>query len=168
MNPNYLKKNKNATFESARLFYRGIMLEDASKIVEWRSNRQIFQYCRNHSALTMEGHLAWFKKYLTDTTRFDYMILEKATGQKIGTVGLQNLCGTAGEISYLIDVQSQGMGFGSEAIRAMSAYAFDHFKLKRLSAEILVGNSASVRAAQHAGYKFYSQIYVLNKQEIDQ
>lgn len=168
MNPNYLKKNKDDSFESERLFYRGITLEDASEIVEWRSNRQILRYCRNHLALTMEGHLAWFKKYLTDATRFDYMILKKATGQKIGTVGLQNLCGTEGEISYLIDIQSQGIGFGSEAIRAMSAYAFDHFKLKRLSAEILVGNSASVRAAQHAGYQFYSQIYILDKQEMDQ
>lgn len=165
MNLDYLSKYKSAFFESARLFYRGITLDDAEKIVEWRSNEQMIRFFISKTPITMEKHLAWFEKYLTDTTRFDFVIIEKETGQKIGTVGLQNLFGTAAEIAYQIDVKSQGKGFGAEAIRAMSTYAFKHFKLQRLAAVILAENSASKKAAERAGYRPYSQTYLLEKPE---
>lgn len=165
LNLDYLKNHKNASFESARLLYCGITLDDAPKIVKWRSNSQIYRYFIHHSAVTMEGHLTWFQKYLTDETRFDYMITEKETDQKIGIVGLQNLHGTTGDISYFINVQSQGKGFGSEAIKTMSTYAFEDFKLQGLSAVILAENLASIKAAKYAGYQLYSQTYRLNRPE---
>lgn len=165
MNSDYLSKYKSAFFESPRLFYRGIALEDAAEIVGWRSNGQILRFFISKTPITMERHLAWFEKYLTDPTRFDFIMIEKATNQKIGTVGLQNLFGTAADISYLLDIKSQGVGFGVEAIRAMSTYAFEYLKLQRLSAVILAGNSASKKAAERAGYSLYSQTYMLKNPE---
>jgi ribosomal-protein-alanine N-acetyltransferase len=163
-----LSRDKNASFESDRLLYRGITWEDAAQIVEWRSNRQIIRFFRSKIPLSMETHLTWFEKYLGDATRFDFMIFEKATGRKIGTVGLQNLSGKSADISYLVDTPSQGRGFGTEAIRAISAYAFEHFKLRKLDAVILTGNSASRKAAERAGFHLYSRTYRLAKPEDDQ
>lgn len=158
-----LIRDKNAFFESARLRYHGITPDDAAKIVEWRGDRRIYRFFLSRAPVTMEEHLAWFRKYLTDASRFDFMVTEKASGRKVGTVGLQNLSGASADLSYLIDVGSQGLGFGSEAIRAMSAYAFEHFGLQNLSAVILVGNSSSVGAAERAGYRLFSQTYRLER-----
>lgn len=163
MNADSLNKQKNASFESERLLYRGITLQDALQIVKWRSNKKIYRYFFHNAPITLEEHLSWFQKYLTDATRFDYIITEKATNQKVGIVGLQNLHDIAGDIAYLIDVHTQGKGFGSEAIQAMTAYTFENWKLKSLSAVILAENTASIKAAKHAGYQLYSHTYRFNR-----
>ncbi|WP_411676359.1 GNAT family N-acetyltransferase [Caproicibacter sp.] len=163
-----LSRDKSACFESDRLLYRGITWKDAAQIVEWRSNGQIIRFFRSKIPLTMETHLAWFEKYRDDATRFDFMITEKATGRKIGIAGLQNLYGKSADVSYFIDPPSQGRGFGTEAIRAISAYGFEHFRLQSLNAVILVGNSASQKAAERAGFQLYSRIYRLEKPEENQ
>lgn len=163
LNSDSLARDKNACFESDRLLYRGITWEDAAQIVAWRSNGQIIRFFRSKIPLTMETHLAWFEKYRDDATRFDFMVTEKASGRKTGIAGLQNLCGESVDVSYFIDPLSQGRGFGTEAIRAISAYAFEHFKLKKLEAVILTGNCASQKAAEQAGFLLYSQTYRLEK-----
>lgn len=165
MRSDSLSRVKNAAFESERLFYRGITREDAAQIVEWRSNRRIIRFFRSKLPLSMETHLAWFEKYRSDATRFDFLITEKATNQKIGIVGLQNLSEKSADISYLVGLPSQGRGFGTEAIRAMSTYAFEHLELQRLDAVILAENSASKKAAVRAGFRLYSRIYRLEKPE---
>lgn len=164
MNSDFLS-DKNAVFESQRLVFRGISAEDAAKIVEWRSNGKIVRYFFDKTPLTMEKHLKWFESYLRDRTRYDFIITEKINGEKAGTVGLQNLNGNSADISYLINTDLQGKGYGTEAIRAMSSYAFEHFNLKTLTAVILTDNAASRKAAERAGYRLYSQTFILIKPE---
>lgn len=165
MSADFFKKYKNASFESERLLYRGITLDDAAQIVKWRSNSQIYRYFFHNSPITMQSHLTWFQKYLTDAARYDFLITKKGTDQRIGIVGLQNLHGAVSDISYLIDVQFQGLGFGTEAIKAMSTYAFDNFELQSLFSVIRTENLASIKAAKYAGYQLYSQTYRLTKLE---
>lgn len=156
---------KRAVFESPRLSYRGIAKEDAEMIVLWRSNEHIYRFFYNPQPITMEAQLDWFENYLGDETRLDFIISEKETGQKLGIVGLQNIKHSTADISYMIgEEKAQGNGFGSEAITAISAFAFERLNIDSLNAVIHMKNIASQKAARKAGYHPDFITYVLKRE----
>ena len=58
-----------------------------------------------------------------------------------------------GRVGYRITPAMRGSGLGSEALRAVTAWAFAELALARLQLEHEVGNVASCRVATRAGYR---------------
>ena|GEM_PF-2263051 len=156
----FVLMDKHDCFESTRLLYRGINGSDAQCLVEWRSTYELIRFFRNPEALSLEGHIAWFRdSYLSDAGRFDFIIVEKRSSKKIGTVGVNNLdyhkrsC----ELSYMIgDSAFRRQGFAGEAILAVMG------RLKRegiglFYAEIHRDNTASFLTVERLGFSRYSQ-----------
>ena len=84
--------DKEFTFRSDRLSFRGMREEDADLVVAWRSDPENYMNFLNAKPITKESHLAWFADYLKDATRFDFMI-QDAEGNVIGTCGLSGIAG---------------------------------------------------------------------------
>jgi RimJ/RimL family protein N-acetyltransferase len=110
--------------------------------------------------LTLQGHIAWFiNSYLHNTFRYDYVIAEKASQTRIGTIGVSNLdyhkksC----VLSYMIAVKAyQRRGFAGEAIVAMME------RVKREGIEVFIAeihqdNIASLGTVEKLGFLQYSQ-----------
>lgn len=53
-----------------------------------------------------------------------------------------------GEIGWVLDPDHSGRGFASEAVRAVIALGFDHYKLHRITAQMDARNSASATLAR--------------------
>ena len=58
-----------------------------------------------------------------------------------------------GEIGWVLDPAHGGQGFASEAVRAVLALGFDHYKLHRITAQMDARNSASAALARRVGLR---------------
>jgi RimJ/RimL family protein N-acetyltransferase len=58
-----------------------------------------------------------------------------------------------GEIGWVLDPDHSGRGFASEAVRAVIALGFDHYKLHRITAQMDARNSASAALARRVGLR---------------
>ena len=153
--------SKDYEFSSERLRFRGIAEEDAELIVEWRSNPENYRNFFNARPITLEEHLAWFGRYLDDSSRYDFMVID-SDGRRIGTVGLSRIGEPHGscEISYMIgDVSARGKGYASEAVRALTDVAFSELDVASVDARIVAGNDASCRVVLAAGYAEVEQVF---------
>ncbi|MCF6414153.1 GNAT family N-acetyltransferase [Collinsella tanakaei] len=155
--------DKNASFSSERLSYRGISRGDAGLIVSWRSDPENLACFFDTHPPTLESHLAWFEGYLGDPSRLDLMIID-GEGRGIGTVTLSAIGGGSCEVGYLIgDRSARGRGYASEAVRAACRYAFDVLGVERVDARIKPGNAASERAAAGGGFVEHEHVWRLER-----
>lgn len=58
-----------------------------------------------------------------------------------------------GEIGWVLDPAHGGQGFASEAVRAVLALGFDHYRLHRITAQMDARNSASAALARRVGLR---------------
>jgi RimJ/RimL family protein N-acetyltransferase len=113
--------NKHDTFDSERLYYRGINEEDTDCLVKWRSKPEVYKYFKNPVPITKESHNQWYENsYLHDLLRYDYIIFDKAKAikEKIGCIGVSkiNIPDKCFEISYIIGEAFQRRGYATESI----------------------------------------------------
>ena len=82
-----------------------------------------------------------------------FTILELATGAVIGSIRLKyDLRLERGEIGLWLGREFQGRGYGSEAIGQVTEQGFRDLGLKRIEAQIFVGNAASRKAFENNGF----------------
>jgi RimJ/RimL family protein N-acetyltransferase len=58
------------------------------------------------------------------------------------------------ELGYVLGTEARGRGVATEALRQLTAWAFDEQGMIRLQLLISVSNDASKRVAQRCGYRF--------------
>ena len=144
------------TLRTERLLLRGIDETDAGLIIQLRADPAVFRYFRSPHRITLEEHLDWyFNKYLDDSSRVDWVCIEKASGKRIGVFGLCKEADSA-EVNYLLAKESQHKGYAAEAIRALMRYAAEDWRCVRLTAEIHEENGPSVRLAERLGFRLLS------------
>lgn len=74
----------------------------------------------------------------------------------IGGVGFKFQAGVyshTAEIGYWLNEPYWGQGIATEVVRTMTAYAFDHFDLVRVFAQVFESNPASARVLEKVGYQ---------------
>lgn len=156
---------KGYSFKSERLCFRGIEIEDAELIVAWRSNAANYRNFLNANPITLEDHLEWFKGYLNNASRYDFMIIEP-NGTRIGTCGLSNIDNESCEVSYMIgDESCRGKGYAKEAVRALVNVAFKELNISHVEARILAHNKASMQVVLRTGFDEYERVYRIEKND---
>jgi [ribosomal protein S5]-alanine N-acetyltransferase len=82
------------------------------------------------------------------------LFIELSAEKKIiGGMGLSkiNEFQKTATIGYWISEKYQGKGYGSEALGALLKYSFDKLKLRRINAEVFVGNPSSGKLLEKFG-----------------
>ena len=112
-----------------RLYLRGIDEEDAAWIVKWRSDPEVYRFFKSPHRITLEEHLQWFNNnYKHNSSRYDWMCIEKDSGTRAGVFGLVRESECA-EINYILAPEAQHKGYATEAIGALIKYAFTKMNL---------------------------------------
>jgi RimJ/RimL family protein N-acetyltransferase len=71
----------------------------------------------------------------------------------LGSMSIQRLQrGYLGEIGYWTAPWGRGRGVTTQAVKVLSAWAFEHFDLRRVELIIAVDNDASNKVAERAGF----------------
>jgi RimJ/RimL family protein N-acetyltransferase len=85
-------------------------------------------------------------------TFYGFAIAERNTGRLIGSIGV-SMNGAIGEVGYFVFAGDRRRGIGERALRLVSRWALQELGLARLQLYAMVGNTASARLAEKAGFE---------------
>jgi len=128
---------------------------DAAALVRHANDRDVWRNLRDrfphpYTDADAEGWLDW----VTTTDPVTHFAIE-VDGEALGGIGftvLDDVHRRVAEIGYWVGRREWGRGLATEALRAVSAYAFAQHGLVRLQACVFAWNPASVRVLEKAGY----------------
>jgi RimJ/RimL family protein N-acetyltransferase len=141
-----------------RLRLRRSVPDDADQIAAYRSEPAVFRY-QGWERVDAEGIRAELEEMATRDPGVDgwvqFSVEERDTGRLIGDVGLSPVDGEPGviKIGYTIAPAFQGRGYATEAMSALSAYAFDTLGARLLRAYASAENLPSHRVAERIGMR---------------
>ena len=148
-----MKNLKNVPeLHTGRMILREIEEQDASEIVRWRDDPEVYRYFKSPHQITMEEHLNWYQhRYLSNPDRLDWIGVVAEDGRKAGVFGLAMDEDTA-EVSYLLEPETQHRGYAAEAVKELLCYAFSQ-GIRRVIAEIHRENDASLKLVNRLGFR---------------
>ena len=108
---------------------------------------------------TMEDARRWVEKAGSEypLTSFAIVVDKEAVGG-IGIVLQPDVFRRSAEIGYWLGEEYWGRGIVTEALRALTDYAFANFDLCRIYAGVFESNPASMRVLEKAGYEFEARM----------
>ena len=129
---------------------------DEQSLVHHANNRKIWRNLRDAfpHAYTLENAEWWIGIAGSANPMTSFAI--EVDGAAVGGVGVilkDDVFRRSAEIGYWLGEEFWGRGIVSEALRAMTDYAFDTWDLCRISAGVFEWNPASMRVLEKAGYE---------------
>ena len=85
-------------------------------------------------------------------TRAELAVLDAVSGDLLGIVGLYRMTGADAEVGWASAAAARGRGVATDAVAALCRWGFAALALERLEAQVEVGNWASRRVAEKAGF----------------
>lgn len=159
--------------ESERLVLREFTESDLPALVDIASQEHILYWCSDWEDCKSWVN-DWFKgiewRYSFGDPNVEFILLaiiEKQTNKLIGQIntGCELKEEKPGELSigYFISKEAMNKGYATEAAKAMTQYYFPINKNGFFYAIIKLDNAASARVATKAGFKFVSELKIIEK-----
>jgi RimJ/RimL family protein N-acetyltransferase len=120
----------------------------------WLNLRDMFPY-----PYTREDARWWIEKETADRSSTNYAI--DVDGAAVGAIGLilyDDVFRRSAEIGYWLGEEFWGKGIVTEAVQALTEYAFSTFDLCRIYAGVFEWNPGSMRVLEKAGYQFEARL----------
>ncbi len=105
---------------------------------------------------TMRHAKAWVRLNLKNNRKrrkTDVVFVIEHGKEFVGVTGLHKIRGHKCELGYWIAEPFWGHGFATEAIKAVTRFAFNELKLVRLMAAAFIPNRRSMRVLKKCGFK---------------
>jgi ribosomal-protein-alanine N-acetyltransferase len=145
--------------ETARLVLREFVEDDWAAVLAYQSDPRYLRYYI-WDGRTEEEVRAFVGMFLghqaaRPRTKFQLAIETKAAGRLIGNCGVRLPAPGAriAEIGYELNPDEWGRGYATEAARAMLAFGFTEFALRRAWANCVAENTASARVLARLGMR---------------
>jgi RimJ/RimL family protein N-acetyltransferase len=147
--------------ELSHAVVRSWKLSDVESLVRHANNRKIWRNLRDafpHPYTTQDAR-RWIRSAAKaiPETNFAIAVDDEAIGG-IGIALREDVFRRSAEIGYWLGEAYWGRGFATEALKAMTEYAFANFDLSRLYAGVFEWNTASMRVLEKAGYEFEARL----------
>jgi [ribosomal protein S5]-alanine N-acetyltransferase len=141
--------------ELSRCTLRPWRIGDEASLVRYADNRNVWRNMRDRfpHPYTAADAEAWIKKASAETPATSFAIV--VDGAAVGGVGIElgtDVFRRSAEIGYWVGEPFWGRGIATEALGAMTEYAFAHFDICRLVAGVFEWNPASARVLEKVGY----------------
>lgn len=150
----YFKK-----LEGERIYLSPMNPEDAELYTKWLNNPNITKYLSTHNALvSLNGE----REYLEEFSKHEFClaIIKKDNDELLGNIAIEDIDyknGTA-ELGIFIGEESNlSKGYGSEAIKLLTNYAFKELRLHTIMLRTLDINERAQRAYEKCGFKEYGR-----------
>jgi len=128
---------------------------DAEQLQAIANDREVTQYLRDRFCYPyeIEDALAWIRLSIEDDPS---SLAVEVNGRVAGATALElypaerrHTC----ELGYWLGRDYWGRGIATAVCEAMTQYAFEHFKLVRVQAEVYGPNAASMRVLEKCGFQ---------------
>ena len=135
--------------EGKNVNLRLVEKEDLPLLADWSNNPE---YLGEFIWLPQQSRTEWEKRYDYPTADTKWFFIEKKDGTTIGTL-FHFPRGELLEIGYVLAPSERSKGYGTEAVEIMVDYLFLSKNIVRVQAITDVGNVASQKALEKAGFK---------------
>ena len=109
-----------------------------------------------HEPYTEEQEIRWVREKLEEKAPV-FSMLEKKSGRFIGNVELMDVSSGAGEVGIAITAEMQDRGYGTEAVRAVTAYGLERLKLRRVFLRTNPKNSRAIHVYEKCSFREYDR-----------
>ena len=128
---------------------------DEASLVKYANNRQVSDNLRDAFPYpyTADDARAWIRFASQQEPETNFAIADSR--EAMGGIGLrlgEDVFRRTAEIGYWLGEPFWGRGIATEAVKALTIYAFRNFDLARIQAIVYEGNPASGRVLEKAGY----------------
>ncbi|MCA9733116.1 MAG: GNAT family N-acetyltransferase [Leptospiraceae bacterium] len=168
--------------EGKKIRLRNLQLNDFTKTVIWRRDRDVKKYAMMHPfPVTDELEETWYKSYLTskDNHQIYFGIEEKTQEELVGYIQLKNINWLSRNCDLGIVIGSQsarGHGYGYEAMELILDYVFNSLNLHKISLKVISFNQTALNLYKKLGFLIegtlkehywtdgqYYDVYILGK-----
>ncbi|QLY26569.1 GNAT family N-acetyltransferase [Bdellovibrio sp. KM01] len=146
---------------TARLELRPHRPDDVDFMVELNSDPEITRYVPDGpiDAAQASNLIASIRSQFLDRRIGRFVVIEKHSRKKLGWCGLKWLEDIQQiDLGYRFMKSSWGKGYASEAAQACLDYGFNTLKFKKIIAQIMPANTASIALAQRLGMKEVNRV----------
>jgi len=138
-----------------RCVIRTWQLTDAESVAKQANNRKVWRNLRDAFPFpyTIGNAKEWIRIARADSPETHFAI--DVHRQAVGGIGIRlkdDIYRRSAEIGYWLGESYWGRGIATEALHALTDYAFAHFDLCRIYADVFDWNPASMRVLEKAGY----------------
>lgn len=140
----------SAMMQSVRL--RLATEEDCRLLWEWANDADVRAASFSSNAITWEEHTKWFRKMMNATESFIFIATDEY-GLPVGQVRIEKANGKGGEIGISVAPAKRGGGLAEFMIEEALRFIFERTDLTCVDAFIKLGNRASQRAFERAGFR---------------
>jgi UDP-4-amino-4,6-dideoxy-N-acetyl-beta-L-altrosamine N-acetyltransferase len=142
--------------EGERVLLRRMSREDAADVVRMRAEPGVQAQLFSAGPPTIEEHLRWLADMEARGDRHEFMIVERASGRSVGTIGLSHIdrVNRRAEYGVLIgESGARGKGLAAEASRLLLGYAFGTLGLRRVYLHVFARNADALRLYRRVGFQ---------------
>ncbi|WP_319499543.1 GNAT family protein [uncultured Draconibacterium sp.] len=153
-----------------RLVIRPLTINDKHALLAYRSDAEANKY-QGWIPKTIDDVETFFGKlsagFNVPDTWFQLAVVDKSNYELIGDIGIHFIDEQQVEIGYTIAKQHQGLGFATEASKAVINYLFGELKKHRITASVDPENIASFAVLEKLGFRkeahFRESLFLNNK-----
>ena len=92
------------------------------------------------------------RAWLESDEEESFAVVDRASGELLGSIGVRYLDGGIGEVGYWVKQEARGRGVATRALGLVARWALVDKGLGRFQLRADVGNEASQRVAEKAGF----------------
>ena len=145
--------NEKPTIRTDRLIIRPMTEEDVPALKEWMSDKSIYTYWGKGPSKAELNPELLFEKEEKPTKSFHLGVALKDDDKVVGDVWVYLIeKDRMASVAIRLSKGVHGCGYGTEALRAITRFCFEHTELRRLWTEVDVRNVASCRILEKCGY----------------
>ncbi|PKM17369.1 MAG: N-acetyltransferase [Gammaproteobacteria bacterium HGW-Gammaproteobacteria-15] len=133
---------------TASVRLRFATMADAERLLHWRNDPDTRRFSLNPEQVTAQQHIHWLQQSLSNPQRRLY--IAEYADQPVGTVRVDSTADSH-RISWTVAAECRGKGLAKAMVKLLVSQLTG-----TIVAEILPGNTASVKVAQHAGLTYQS------------
>lgn len=146
------KTKMSLTITTDRLILRQLTLDDAEAAFEWTGDERVARYMIYSTHESIETTKEWLRSIKPSENVFGFV--RKSDNKLIGSGGIRLLEDGFWEFGYNLRYDCWGMGYATEASRAMIEYVRSKYGDIRLRSECAVENTASAHVIEKCGLVF--------------
>ena len=109
-----------------------------------------------HEPYTEQQEIAWVRRKLEEKEQV-FSMIEKKSGAFVGNIELMDVSGPSAELGIAITAEKQNMGYGTEAVAALTAYGRERLGLSRLFLRTDPDNARAIRVYEKCGFREYDR-----------
>lgn len=131
---------------------RPMVRSDLELVLEWRNSDRVRSSMLTHQKIPMDKHIAWFEAQSQDDT--SVQLIFEANKEPVGVMSISKIDRESGICTwgFYLGKSDLPRGLGTQLGLSGIHYTFEVLGMRKLFAEVIAFNEASIRLHQKLGF----------------